>query len=76
MNAPSGPALFMIEKAKPRRRGGTRSPSVVSIRPLLPSARLITPRPSTKTQMLPASMVSIPAMRCATNERTMIGWRA
>ncbi len=75
-NAPSGDAPAIIERDSPRRRAGALSERVVIIRPLLPSDRLITDRASTKSQILPASIATTPANMCATNERTITGWRA
>jgi hypothetical protein len=63
------------EYAKPIRCAGARSESVVIISPLLPSANDITVRPARKSQTFGARMHSAPAITCATNERTMIGFR-
>lgn len=70
------PALFITANARPRRFDGVRSESVVNMRPVFPSDRLIKERPSTKTQRFPASTATIPAKRYTTNERKTSGLRA
>ena len=58
------------------RAGGTRSESVVSIRPVMPIERLMMARASMKTHTFVARIAMMPAIRCATNARTSTGWRA